>query len=106
MFGVGGCSLKTNHPQEATETAWSIAKLHKLRGADLEGPIADEFVMEWAIADEILSRGAVGNQTVAGELMEKGVPLTCIDFIEHLLVVDSKRRLSAIEALTHPSLQD
>ncbi|KAH9213192.1 kinase-like domain-containing protein, partial [Leptodontidium sp. 2 PMI_412] len=88
MFGIGGCNIKTNHPQEVTEAGWCIAKLHKIRGAKLEGPIEDRYVTEWAIADSLLSQSLVQTLTLSEELEQKKVPPECIAFIENLLVVD------------------
>jgi serine/threonine protein kinase len=106
MFGVGGCNIRSNQPQEVTEAACSIAKLHKLREAELEGPITDKFIMEWAIAEDILSHNSIQTLTVREELIQRHISLDCIAFIEHLLVVDPKQRPSATEALAHPFLKD
>jgi hypothetical protein len=106
MFGIGGCNIKTNHPQEVTEAGWCIAKLHKMRGAKLEGPIEDRYVLEWAIADSLLSQSLVQTPTLREELEQKQVSPECITFIERLLVVDSKKRPSVAEALAHPLLRE
>jgi serine/threonine protein kinase len=102
MLGTGGCNIKTNLPQEVTEAGWYIAKLHKMLGAKLEGPIEDRYVMEWAIADKLLSQNLVQTLTVGEELEQKQVPPEYIAFIEQLLVVDPKKRPSAVEALAYP----
>lgn len=106
MFGVGGCNIKTNHPQEVTKAGWCIAKLHKMRGAKLEGPIEDRYVIEWAIADNLLSQDLVQTLTLSEELEQKQVPPKYIAFIEYLLVVDPKKRPSVIEALAHPLFRE
>ncbi|KAG4444321.1 hypothetical protein IFR05_000195 [Cadophora sp. M221] len=104
MFGTRGCNIKANHTQEATEACWCIAKLHKMRGAKLEGPIGDRYVMEWAIADSLLSQSLVQTLTLREQLEQKKVPPECIEFIEYLLLVDPKKRLSVVQALAHPLL--
>lgn len=102
LFGVGGCNIKTNQPKEVTKAGWCIAKLHKMRGAELEGPIEDKYVMEWAIADKLLSQNRIQTLTISEALKQVQVPPECIAFIEHLLVVDPKKRPSVAEALAHP----
>ncbi|KAI9730974.1 MAG: hypothetical protein M1834_005435 [Cirrosporium novae-zelandiae] len=105
MFGVGGCNIKTNHPREVTDAGWCIAKLHKMRRAKLEGPVEDRYVMECAIADKLLSQNLVQTLTTSEELEQKQVPSEYIAFIEHLLVIDPKKRPSVVEALAHPLLR-
>lgn len=105
LFGVGGCNIRTNLAEETTEAGWCIAKLHKLRGAVLEGPIKNKYVVDWAIAERLLSENLVQTLTLREELEQKQVPSDCIAFIEHLLVVDPKKRPSVDEALAHPFLE-
>lgn len=106
IFGVGKCNIRTNHLQHETEAGWCIAKLHKMRGAQLGGPIEDDCVTEWAIPDHILSQGLVQTSTIREELEDKQVPPEYITFIEHLLVVAAKCRPSVAKALANAFLMD
>ena len=72
----------------------------------MEGPIEDKYVMEWAIADNLLSQDLVLTPTLSEVLEQKQVPSEYIGFIEHLLVVDPKKRPCGVEALAHPFLRE
>jgi hypothetical protein len=106
LFGAGGCNIKSNHPREVTEAGWCIAKLYEMRGAELKGPIKDGYIMEWAIAENLLSQKRVQIPNLDELLEQKQVPRDFIGFIEYLLVVDPNNRPSAVEALAHTLLGD
>jgi len=99
--------------------AWCLAKMIRLAGA-LEAPIKPEYGEEFATAEflerETFIHPATGVEekfiklgTIRQEL--EAVPghkidVSCIDFIESLLVVDHAKRPTAREALKHPWLHD
>lgn len=94
--------------------AYCIAKLERLVGAlgplpkDLAADYADEFDTAAVLKDMELDPPWSGKLITVlplrqelGQLSGQSVPPDLIDFIESLLVIDSEKRLDALDALEH-----
>ncbi|KAI9755845.1 MAG: hypothetical protein M4579_004127 [Chaenotheca gracillima] len=109
IFGASGQFV------EGMTEAWCIAKIKRLIGP-LGPPVKPEFEEEFAVADILESETyqptgsaepvpfiTLGTIRQELEKLPHGeVSEECMDFIEHLLVIDHKKRPTAREALKHP----
>jgi serine/threonine protein kinase len=109
LFGAWDKIIQDNH------TAWCLAKIFRLVGPiDIpENPeYKDDFEMAAALEGSGYMHSKTGEPTpyiTVGSVREELQKLSreicsdaCIDFIEHLLIIDPAKRPTAEEALRHP----
>ncbi|KAK2759911.1 hypothetical protein FQN54_002646 [Arachnomyces sp. PD_36] len=113
LFGAKDKVIQDNH------TAWCLAKINRLVGP-LEIPEDPDYKENFQMGAALEGSGYIHPKTgdptpyiTVGSVREELQNLprevcseTCIDFIEHLLIVDPAKRPTAEEALRHPFLRE
>lgn len=97
--------------------AWCIAKIQRLIGP-VGPPVNEEFELDFFVAEEFggtfihpdtnVETSYITMGTLRQELERMPfpkLPPELIDFLEHILVVDTAKRPTASQALKHPYLQ-
>jgi hypothetical protein len=67
--------------------------------------VEEEYSDDFIVAEVLLQESMVKDPELCQQLEQKEVPSACIDFIEHLLIVDPAKHPTVDEALAHLYLQ-
>lgn len=91
-------------PHEMTQAAWSLGKIIQLFGP-LPRNENPEFTEEFNLAETFVKGGVIKIGPFKEEMSKFDVSEDCIQFLQHILDIDPRKRPTAVQALQHPWLQ-